>query len=256
MFKESDIVYVPWPYDTSWEPQLTKIEYIDNGIYYCKVKQRNFSSFNATDNEHIYGFADNIFADRESCEEYIRLYYYDGLCDGCKYADVAGTVLKCNVCKHRKIIYPDNPVDNPKEICGPTGVFVAVSDICSNFSPALPQYESWSWARYEDLLKNCEFNKECIHHLQSVHKTCDYDKYLNEWVKIPVDDEKIEYLYITRNEWNEQSFFNGSPRGYWYHGVRFKPEYTKTGKIKKGTLNRSEFYDEVKLWELSNKSFY
>ena len=251
------MVYVPNAYDAIWEPWATEVEYVENGLYYCEVRQRNFSSFNAADDVVVRGFKD-VFEDIKSCQDYINLYYYDGYCRGCKYRADSGTILNCSMCVYNVKVKSDNITEYDKGVCDITNVPVwsarnpcIGAEICMYFSPSLSQYEDWTWERYRDLLKYCEFNKECLHHKNSAHKTCDYDKYLDEFIKIPVDDDKIEYLYIRRREWIDHSFVN-EHGDYLYHGVRFKPEYTKTGKIKKGTLNRSEFYDEVKIWKLSN----
>ena len=250
------LVYVPNAYDIVWQPYLTKIEYIDNGIYYCKIRQRNLSSFNSLDNEFVYPFK-QVFEDRESCQDYIDKYYYDGLCKGCKYADDAGTILNCSMCSHMIQRRNSDPTKYDSGYCKYSGISVWSArnpcigkEICKNFSPSLPQYQDWSWLRYDDMLRNCEFNKECTHHKYSAYKNLriSYDKYMSEYIQIPVDDKNIESLYIKRSEWIDQSFVLGNGR-YKYHGVKYKPELTRSGHIKKGTANKSEFFDEVRIWD-------
>jgi len=224
--KVGDFVYVPNAYDTTWKPWLTQIEEVRDGKYVCEVKSRNYNSFDAPDNVSLREF-DQVFADPLSCKEFIDNYYYDGMCRGCSYYDDAGLILKCYMCQHYKR-------DGDKRYCRKR--LVAAPEICKDFSSTMPQYEKWTWDRYDDLLRNCEFNKECKHHCDSCHKTCSYEKYMDEYVSVPVDytynGRKVAYQLVRRKDW-----VSGNKN---ICGIRYAPEYTKSGKIKKGTVNNIE----------------
>lgn len=253
-FKVGDWVYVPNAYDTIWKPCLTQINEISNGKYLCEIKYKNFASFNGDDHVVEREF-DKVFGDPISCRDYIADYYYDGLCKNCIYEKDAGTILNCSMCRYNIKVDEPDPVKWNWGYCEFTDIPVWSSksaargmEICRNFSPTLPQYEDWTYERYEDLLKNCDFNPECIHHRESCHRTCTYEKYINELMRIPVKNKeysnrKITHVFVKRKEWVDQSFC-GDESGYvlcW--GVCYAPEYTKTGKLKKGTLNQVEVFD-------------
>lgn len=257
MFKVGDNVYVANAYDCVWRPWLTTIKEIVDGKYVCEVKHKNYNTFNGDDIISDVGF-DQVFADPLSCREYIDAYYYDALCKNCTYEKDAGRILTCKDCEHVIKIEAMGPLSCDVGICGNTGVQVwnaarstTGMEICKKYSPTLPQHQDWDWDRYEDLLKNCEFNKECKHHVESCHKTCSYEKYMDKLIRIPVDFEygnrNVRWALIKRSEWVDLSF--KSDDGFWCWGVVYTPEYTKSGRIKRGTVNNIEMFEERKeLW--------
>ena len=151
-----------------------------------------------------------------------------------------------------KVVEPD-PTDWHWGYCEFTGVPVWSGkgvtkgfEICQNFYPTLPQYKDWNYERYEDLLKNCEFNKECIHHKNSCHKTCTFEHYMNEFVSVPVkakyNGRDVAYALIKRSDWIKQNYITKWGIICW--GVKLKPILTKTGRQMKGTINQSIVFDK------------
>ena len=157
-----DYVFVPNAYDVKWEPYFTKIECVEKGNYYCKVRKRNLSSFNAPDDYVEYPFSSHeVFSNVDDCKKYIDDYYYDGYCKECKYFKDAGTILKCSMCSHVKKHYCEL---NNLQVCTNNS---SSREICKNYHYKAPQYVEWDWNRYADLLVNCEFNQLCDHHSKS-----------------------------------------------------------------------------------------
>ena len=255
-FKVGDCVYVPNAYDTIWKPWLTKIEEIINDKYLCEIKYKNYSSFNGDDHVVKREF-DKVFGDPLSCREYIADYYYSGLCRNCMYEKDAGTILNCSMCRHNIKVDESDPVKWNWGYCKFTEIPVwsarcatRGSEICRNFSPALPQYEDWSWERYENLLKNCDFNPGCVHHRESCHKTCSFEKYMDEYISVPWEIEyegrKTSYALVKRQDWVDQNFLTDDGHIICW-GLKLKPKYTKTGKLKKGTVNQVVVFTEKAL---------
>ena len=249
MYKVGDIVYVPNAYDVIWEPYATIIEdVLDPGHIVCFLKHKNYSSFNGQDitQETVLNIK-QVFSNSIECQKYIQNYYYDGLCRNCNYYKDSGTILRCLTCTHNCRHKTDSSTHNWEiGVCSYSGLQVWTQEkpnlgeeICKHYSPTITQYTKWTWDKYNDLLQKCEFNQDCIHHSCSCHKTISYDKYINEFKRIPFssiyDKKNIDYVYIKRKEWVDQDFYDD--KGIWCWGVVYSPEFTKTGKIKKGSCN-------------------
>lgn len=245
------MVYVPNAYSWKWEPCLTYVKEIRNGKYVCEVPHQNY----ADNSGKIYRIEvefDEVYKDYDSCLEYITNYYYGGFCEGCKYDKIAGTIWNCEDCSH--LIIQKGDLSSDRFICEKCGVcvgstYVLCHNICKYYDPTLPQNirEYVSWEHYDDILKNCEYNPDCIGHQKSCHKTCSYDIYMNQMIRIYCDkfdyDGKIVQSYlIKRKEWIDLSFNTNDGILCW--GLGFAPEYTKKGQIKKGTANRVVSFKE------------
>ena len=262
-FQVGDLVYVPHAYDTQFQPYLTKVDEIEyqNGklLYCCTVKKKNYAAFNQPDDEQYIEFEEyEVFSPTElkKCEKYISDKYYGGLCSGCKYGKISGDIWRCNDCQHKITVSATQSTDWNVYKCGLTGIVVGnqkkhiCSEICKYYSPTLPQNikNYVSWQHYQDILKNCEFNPDCIHHRKSVHHTVSYERYLNETVRIPISfkmgEETVIYVRIYRKDWNDGNFIDGDV--ITCVGVGFAPLLTEKGKVKKGTYNRGESFDVPK----------
>ena len=252
-FKIGDLVYVPNALDMKWNPCLTRVEEFEGGDYYCKVPYKNMAGFSFGTKQVLRPFKEfEIFSKKDDCQEYINNYYYYGLCHGCKYEVDAGTILNCSICQHNIKVNEPDPVKWNWGYCENTGITVWSGktscvglEICRNFSPTLPQYQDWNYEKYEDLLKNCEFNRNCVHHVESCHRTCSFEKYMDEFVHVPGEAEfegrEVAFVFVKRSEWVDQSFKDRDCIKCW--GVRLKPELTKAGKLKKGTVNQNIMFD-------------
>lgn len=249
--KIGDLCWVAHAYDVEYRATPMEIVDItsenDKTLYWGYVTAHNFAGRRT---EKVFRSFDKVFGDKFDCEDYIWNYYYDRLCRDCKYEKTAGTILNCSACVHNQHI---KALDVTKwdygkcELCGIT-VWSAEKrhigmPICKHFSP-IRGY--WSYKKYVDLLKNCDFNPDCPHHKESAHKTCSFDKYMNEYVKVPVDlkynGRQVSYVFVKRSEWCDQNFIDDGNIKCW--GVKYEPEYTKSGKIKKGTVNNVEAFDK------------
>lgn len=273
-FNVGDIVYVPHAHGMTFQPYMTKVDDVilnDGKTLYCvTVKTKNFSAFNEPDDEHYITYDESeVFSptEIEKCRKYVSDRFYGGLCTGCKYDDISGDIWSCDDCLHKVTISRSKPTDWDVYKCGLTDIVVGNQkqskclEICKHYSPTLPQNIKHyvSWEHYQDVLKNCEFNPECVHHKKSVHGTVSYERYLNESVKIPLSfkmgDETVNHVRIYRKDWNEGNFIDGDI--VTCIGVGFAPQYTDKGKIKKGTYNRGISFESptkinIKTGELIN----
>lgn len=256
MFNVGDMVFVPNAYDWIWRSHLTKIEEISNEdgkmVYYADCPQLNLFSFNSGNQiKRIKFFEKEIFKTKAECDEYISNYYYGGLCKGCHYEDIAGDIWYCNDCSFIEKVKGEKPGDNFKLVCKRNnldvgGQYVARGhEICKYYDPTLPQNKKTyvSWEHYDDILRNCEFNKECVHHKNSCHKTCSYEWYMNQLVDIPISfklgDRVVRSARITRRMWIEQNFLNNGILKC--KSLDFVPELTKTGRVKKNSVRFISF---------------
>lgn len=252
-FKIGDEVFVPNAFEWIWETAHTIINDVEelNGetVYICPVCRNNLASrsgiqlVDGTYKEH------EIFpATKEGkakCDEYISNYYYDGYCKGCSYDKIAGQVWKCTDCKHCKA---DEQTDltKPRPMrCEFTGIIVSEYynrshsiEACSKFEPFRPQdiRDFCSWQQYDDYLKNCEFNKECIHHKKSAHKTCTYERYMDhELIRVPFvfsfNGRLVTNVKISRRRWIEQTFLLDGK--LYCYSLEFKYELNRRGLPRK-----------------------
>lgn len=250
MYNVGNLVFVPNAYDWVWESYMTIIKDVvkeNDGTYKYYADCLHNNLFNNGLSEIVERCFDEheIFTSKEECDKYISNYYYGGLCRGCYYDDIAGTIWDCHDCEHKK---------NGR--CDLSGIVVGVQyhkafECCRYYSPTFPQNKRdyVSWEHYEDILMNCEFNPECVHHKNSCHKTCTYDRYMNELVEFPISFEfegrKVKYAKIKREMWVNQSFLSGSILKCKI--LVLEPELTQTGRRKKGSIDYRSFDDYVKI---------
>lgn len=262
MYNVGDLVYVPNAYEWVWKSCMTVIKKIikkDDGTYKYYADCPHNNLFNNEPPEKVERCFEEheIFTSKEECDKYISNYYYGGLCRGCHYDDIVGTIWRCRDCSHIEKIKGEKPTDNTKCVCKLNGITVdnqhhSVShECCRYYSPTLPQNKEAyvSWDHYDDILKNCEFNPECIHHKNSCHKTCTYEHYMKQLVSFPISFEfegrKVKFAKIARRMWIDQTFLSD--------GIlqciclELEPELTKTGRRKKGSIDYRSFDDYVKI---------
>lgn len=248
-----DLCWVAHAYDVSYQPTVMEIVDITNEndslLYWGYVTVNNLAGRRI---EKILRSFDKAFHDSISCSDYIHNYYYDGLCEGCEYEKSAGLILNCSTCVHNKHISVSDVTKWDYGKCDLCGITVWSAErrhigmpICRRYSP-IRKYDTTSYEEYIDILKNCEFNQDCPHHTASCHKTCSFDKYMNEMIKVPVNlkynGRQVSYAFVKRSEWCEQSFIENGNIRCW--GVKYAPEYTKSGKIKNGTANNVETFNK------------
>lgn len=250
MYNVGDFVYVPNAYEWVWKSCLTQVKDIvktENNSYKYYADCPHNSLFNNEPPEMVERSFDEheIFTSREECDKYILNYYYGGLCRGCHYDDIAGTIWDCHDCEYKK-----------SGICELSGIVVGrqyhkAFECCRYYSPTFPQNKRdyVSWEHYDDILKNCEFNPECECHKKSCHKTCTYEHYMNELISIPIsfefEERKVKYAKIARRMWIDQTFL--SDRILQCKCLELEPELTKTGRRKKGSIDYRSFDDYVKI---------
>lgn len=257
MYNVGDIVFVPNAVEWVWDACYTQIKRIseDNGkiTYYADCPHHNLFSIspgNGIENVERSFKEHEVFNDLNECKKYISDYYYGGLCKNCHYNDRAGQVWRCGDCAEVVKVIGENPTDNYKLVCKKLNLVVGGQyrlpfEICKFYEPTLPQNkkEYVSWEHYDDLLRNCEFNKECNHHKQSVHKTCSYEWYMNELVEVPISfkmgDKKVISAKVPRKTWIDHSFVFGDILKC--RSLKFEPELTKTGKRKKNSIKGVAF---------------
>ena len=252
-FKVGDFVYVPHAVSWIWEATLTKIEEITDTSYICDVLLEEFGSREGLVHRKIGFDKEHVFANKDDCRKYIDDYYYSGLCKGCKYDKIAGIAWDCNDCANKVVVKSEDVTQHDKFYCSKCnvcigGTYIGRHEICKYYDPTLPQnikeYESYE--KYDDYLRNCEFNRECIHHKNSCHKTMPYERYLDKFIRIPCsfkyEERHVEAYFIKRKEWIDLSFKDDDGCFYCY-GFAFSPVYNKNGSIKKGTANNVKMFE-------------
>lgn len=230
MFKVGDTVIVAFAVDWVFEPHITvvkdivekngKINYVVDCFESSTANDSSFEHYDSRreENEIFEATKDGMAA----CKKYILDYYYGGLCRGCKYDKDAGTVYRCRDCSHCKDTGKKNPADTRPMKCFLNNITVGEfytrshsMEICRYFDPIFPQekevYKNWEY--YDEILRNCEFNKECPHHKNSVHKTCTYEHYMDfELVSVPIhftyNGREVTSIKIPRRRWVNQDFLN------------------------------------------------
>lgn len=260
-FNVGDLVYVPHAYTALFEPHLTCVDEVSDDGYYCTLLVNNMAG-RCIERVSIHFKEHEVFAkdEREKCAEYIRLYYYSGYCDGCKYDKIAGDIWDCHDCAYKKIRKSGKVGLHDIHYCSRTGVVVGGTychhlECCKHFSPTLPQHKAayQSWEYYDDILRNCEFNTECPGHKYSAIKTCPYERYMNQLVRFPLNieyyGEKVEYGMVKRSTWIENNFIDKENRKVTVSGLCFAPLYTPKGMLKKGTANRTVTFDEPRTFD-------
>lgn len=232
MFKIGDMAYVAFAVDWKFESHLTIIKDIIEEGGETKYVVDCFHSSTARFSSEMYEHYDDIRKKNEifeatkegkaACDEYVSNYYYDGLCTGCKYRDY-GSVFRCTDCSHCKDMGRKNPTDPRPMKCILNQIIVGWfykkshgHEICKYFDPVLPQIkrEFQNWENYDEVLRNCEFNKECIMHKNSVWKTCTYEHYMDfELVEFPIkfmlNGREVISIKVPRRRWVDQDFLNG-----------------------------------------------
>lgn len=227
-----DYVIVPHAYAWKWEPTTIVIDDIrteDNEkVYYAECAYDNmFSSKNNHDTKTFRFEEDKLFPNTfeglEACKEYIDNYYYAGYCANCKYNKWIEDFF-CKDCVHCET-ERKSATDNTLYRCKINGSVVGCQyqtpigkEICKYYESVLPQEQALfrSWDDYIDVLKNCDFNKECPTHKLSCHKTCDYERYLNQLIRIGLsfsftfEERKVNSIKILRKRWMEQEFLDGN----------------------------------------------
>lgn len=231
MFKVGDMVYVAFAVGWKFETHLTtvkdvvekdgEVEYIVE--CYCDAARFSNDMFEHYDDSRK---ENEIFeATKEGkakCDKYVSNYYYDGLCRGCEYENF-GSVFRCTDCSHCKDMGHKNLTDPRPMKCVLNKIVVGgfyikshAHEICKYFDPVLPQIkrEFQSWEKYNEVLKNCEFNKECPMHKNSVWKTCTYEYYMDSKlvgfpIKFMLDGREVTSVKVPRRRWVNQDFLNG-----------------------------------------------
>lgn len=231
MFKIGDMAFIAFAVDWKFESHITTIKDIveENGETYYIVDcfergTANDSKFRHYDDRRKIG---EIFAatkeGKTECDKYISNYYYGGLCRDCKYDNDAGAVYRCTKCKHCRDMGQKNPADQRPMKCFWNNIVVGEfyrkshgHEICKYFDPILPQDKKTfrNWDYYNEILMNCEFNKNCPHHKNSVWKTCTYERYMDfELVGFPIrfsfNGREVVSVKVPRRRWINQDFLNG-----------------------------------------------
>lgn len=253
-FNVGDLVFVPNAFEWVWEAYTTQIKEVmkeDNKIWYYADCTRN----NLASQSSGYETIKCKFSEKEvfphtqdglnACKEYINNYYYSGKCKGCEYDNKSGTVYRCAMCSHCKDMGQKSPTESRPLKCELNNIVVGEfynkgksHEICRNFDPVLPQHvkEFVSWEHYDDILKNCEFNRECPLHKESCHKTCSYEYWMDEkLVNIPMNflykGREVKNVKVSRRRWVNQDFLvDGKLKCF---TLEFKYELNKRGLPRK-----------------------
>jgi hypothetical protein len=247
-----DVVFVAHAYDTVFEPHIMTIDYIENHErYYGKLPVMNFAARRSE--VKFYGFTKNqIFNNKEDCEKFIDLYYYSGLCEGCPYDNIAGTIIRCGTCSH--CILSEKTSSKNTYICDLRGCLVHSSyslarEACSSYEPK--GGKGLTWGEYNNLLKNCDFNPECVFHKNSAHKTISYEKYIDETVTANhsftanIDGESYDVVGVimSRESWVNGDYIKDG--GFICDGIEYLVTTTKR-KIK-ATRREKMFFNAKRL---------
>lgn len=258
-YKIGDMVFVPNAFDWVWLSCMTTIKEVTNidgkDIYYADCPHNNLFNNEPSKVKEFRFEEKEIFLNKSDCDEYIRNYYYSGLCDGCYYENKCGNIWRCKDCSHCiKCENPDITKYNTYR-CTKTNILIGVqysafSEICKYYKPTLTQNkrEYVSWENYEDILRNCEFNKTCKLHSKSCHKTCTYEWYMNEIMVIPYSfvfkGRDVKAVRIRRKQWIEQNFLHLDEGIIECTGVDFVYERNKRGLQKKECYPLTEWFGE------------
>ena len=247
--KVGDIVFVAHAYDTVFTPHAIKIDIVIGEKYYGKLPRMNYAARRGEVN--TYEFTKNqLFATKEDCEKFIDLYYYDGLCKGCPYENIAGTIIRCLSCSH--CVINEEKLNTNTYICDLRGCLVhslyGVShEACSSYNAK--SGKGLTCEEYTDLLKNCDFNPECVFHKKSAHKTVSYEKYMDETVTANhsftanIDGESYDVVgvIISRESWVNGDYIKDG--GFICDGIEYLVTTTKR-KIK--AIRREKLFFNVK----------
>ena len=236
MYKTGDYVYVPNALEYSWEPFGTKIEEVQEhdgeSTYYCQTPQRSYT-FNAEvfyqqfpfKHKEVFPFTREGLA---SCKTYIHNYYYDGLCEGCEFEELGGLILRCRTCQNCKKYQKDGETllvcSRRKLVVGNIAHFGSEMEACRYYVSNKMKFPD-----YEYILKNCDFNKNCIHHRYSCHKTCTYEFYLSKLIPIHgVEEEtgRSVWMKIPRSQWIEAD----DTREFWPACIGYMKEAKRKSK--------------------------
>lgn len=252
------VVFVPNAFDWIWRSCMTTIKEVVNidgeDVYYADCLHNRLTNNDPPQMEEFRFSEKEIFLNKKDCDKYISDYYYGGLCVGCKYDEKSGTIWRCKDCKHCMKCESSDVTKFTTYRCGKTGILVGAqysqfSEICKYYEPTLPQNirEYVSWENYDDILRNCEFNKECQHHKQSCHKTCTYERYMNELKKITFSFEyngrKVTGIRIHRKQWIDLSFIHDDVIEC--VSLDYEFERNRRGVPKKECYPLNEHFDKV-----------
>ena len=257
-FNVGDIVYVVHARSWVFEPVLTKIEEIFQDKYICDVYKEEWGSRDGARLVSILFPESEVFdkSERQECVKYINNRYYGGYCEGCKYDKISGTIWRCDDCKHKKVVKNEDLTKHDSYVCELTGIvvggtYIPCREICKHYEPTLPQNirDYVSWEHYDEILRKCEYNPNCICHKESVHKTCDYTRYMNQIINVPYrfkyGDETVINLHVKRREWIDLSFISNDKKRLYVWGLGFEAKCDKRGNIKKGTANRGVNFEKI-----------
>jgi hypothetical protein len=257
-FNVGDLVYVVHARGWVWEPTLTKVEEICGDRYICDVYKEEWGSRDGARLVPIAFLESEVFdkSERKECADYINKRYYGGYCEGCKYDKISGTIWRCDDCKHKKAVKNKDLTKHDSYVCELTdivvgGTYIPCREICKRYEPTLPQNirDYVSWEHYDDILRKCEYNPECVGHKLSVHKTCPYERYMEQIVRVPYSfqygEETVINLHVKRREWLDLSFISEDKKKLYVWGLGFKEKRNKNGTIKKGTANRGVSFEKL-----------
>lgn len=270
-FAVGNLVFVPNAVDWIWKPEITIIEKtaIENGnvVYYARCNNRPMDN-SSTLEKRWYAFDEKeVFATIPECQEYISNHYYGGLCNGCKYDKVGGARFFCGDCEFCK---PDERYTDATDKrhgtlkCNKSNVIVGNKyripgqEICKYYNPKLPQHKRdyVSWENYDDILRNCDFNPKCRHHTVSAHKTCTYERYMDQIIIIPFSFEfngrKVKDIRIHRSQWIDQTFIDVENQTVKCVGLDYHYELNGHGKPKKECYPLKEWFGEVTTIDVTN----
>ena len=243
MFKVGDTVWVPHSITGLWEPHVTIIKAVEtypnaDTNYTVDLPYRRLALREELHIEEFKYEAFQVFDNLAACKKFIKDYYYDGLCNGCQYEELGGAIWRCATCGNTELVATGKPKDF-KRVCKRTGLTVGLEECCKFFEPKTEaaRKEYVSWEHYEDILRNCDFNPNCIHHQKSANHCCSYDFLLGCPVHVCVsfdcNGRKVQSVLVPRKMWIDQSYIDGD--NITCRGLRFEPILTKVGLIKKGT---------------------
>lgn len=260
-FKIGDYIWTPVGglSTARWQSYHTKILDIDikNNTYLVILPHENYFAQPNTEIEYneYYQFEFEVFSTREECDKYIINYYFDGLCVRCDYKDTF-TTWNCKDCEYCQRV---NDTDcNCMFLKDNYNLDVKVADfysgghsmeICKFYKPTLPQNirEYISWEVNDDILRNCEFNPDCDLHKYSCHKTCTYEHYMNQRIKIPIEfnynGRKVKHIQIFRYQWINQDYIIGDKLKCLC--LYFDYELNKHSKPRKEDYPLYEVFDEL-----------
>ncbi len=211
--------------------------------------------------EYITRREEQVFGSIKESQEFIDKWFYDKLCENCKYHNFNSFHSCCATCSHLTLIAPLHTNDPVKAICNLSNCsVVGTNESCCKYDhqfkgQAVYKYGEENYKKitdfqsYMEYLENCEFNPKCTFHQGSCHKTCSFEKYMNEFIDIFVAHDfnfgmaKVRKIRIKRKDWIYQTFYDDK---YLYiYGFVFEVERGKRNhKIKDGQVEYVTWKDK------------